>query len=597
MCGIFGIIDQQNRPVETSLVQAACDRIAHRGPDGQGIYEGPFWAFGHRRLAVIDLSEKGKQPMRYQNHILTYNGEIYNYLELRKELEGLGFQFQSETDTEVLLAAYCHWGKDCLEHFNGMWAFALYDAERQQIFCARDRFGIKPFYYTLCERQFCFASEIKQFTVLPHWTRQLNQSRAWEFLVKGYHDHTTETFFENVFQLPGGYTLTYDLQKHQYHTQSYYQVAEQIAPLTSITAEEAIEEFYTRFQKAIKLRLRSDVPIGTALSGGLDSSSIVGMIHNLLGGKGQQRSISACFEEREIDERPYIQAVVERSGVKPTFVYPRFEQLFENFEQLIWQQDEPIAGAGVFAQQQVFQAARANGITVMLDGQGADEVLCGYEKFYLPLLKQQWKQKPLQAMNSIYRFFQLHQIGPTEAIGTAWQFLKKKKRKRVDWLNVDQKMIRERMFTRGEDKDLRSTSLNALYGVGLPILLHYEDRNSMAASVESRLPFLDYQLVEFCLSLPDHLKIQQAVRKYILREAMQPLLPQKVYRRYDKLGYATPQKRWMKEHHPIFQKHLKEAIAASQGLIGSEALSIQDSNLHWRIIAFGKWIQQFDLSI
>jgi len=597
MCGIFGIIDQQNRPVETSLIQAACDRIAHRGPDGQGIYQGPFWAFGHRRLAVIDLSDKGRQPMKYRNQVLTYNGEIYNYLELREELEKAGFQFQSDTDTEVLLAAYCHWGKDCLQRFNGMWAFALYDAERQQIFCSRDRFGIKPFYYTQCGGQFCFASEIKQFTALPYWPRRLNTTRAWEFLVKGYHDHTPETFFEGVFQLPGGSTLIYDLQNHQYQIQSYYQLSEQLSPLNAIKKEEAVQEFYSRFQHAVKLRLRSDVPVGTALSGGLDSSSIVGMIHSLLDGQGQQRSISACFEGKAIDERPFIEAVVEQHKVKPTFVYPRFEQLFENFGQLIWQQDEPIAGAGVFAQQQVFQAARANGITVMLDGQGADEILCGYEKFYLPLLKQQWRQKPLAAMNNIYRFFQLHQIGPAEAIGAGWQFLNKVKKEEVNWLDVDQKMIRESLFRRAADQDLRSTSLNALAGVGLPILLHYEDRNSMAASVESRLPFLDYQLVEFCLSLPDHLKIQQGVRKYILREAMKPLLPQKVYHRYDKLGYATPQKQWMKKHQAVFQQYLKEAIAASQGLIRPVVADSEDADLQWRIIAFGQWMQQFDLSI
>ena len=196
MCGIFGIVQQNNISVTPKLLQKAIELVRHRGPDGQYTYTADSWGFAHTRLAIIDLSKDGLQPMHYKGHVITYNGEIYNYLELRNELQQKGYSFSTRSDTEVLLAAYDFWGAECVQHFNGMWAFAIFDPRKNQLFCSKDRFGIKPFYYTLIDQQFCFASEIKQFSALPHWQARLNKTIAYEFLVKGYHDHQAATFFK-----------------------------------------------------------------------------------------------------------------------------------------------------------------------------------------------------------------------------------------------------------------------------------------------------------------------------------------------------------------------------------------------------------------
>ncbi|MEM1321920.1 MAG: asparagine synthase (glutamine-hydrolyzing), partial [Bacteroidota bacterium] len=410
MCGIISIIDQEDRPVPESELQQALALVQHRGPDGQGQYFGPNFALGHQRLAIIDLSEQGRQPMTYQGMVVTYNGELYNYIELREELRQKGYTFRTESDTEVLLAAYHHWGPECVQHFNGMWAFVLYDPHNNRIFCSRDRYGIKPLYYARIGQRFCLASEIKQLRAIAGWTAQLNPLRAYEFLVKGYHDHTDQTLFKGVKQLRGGQNILYDLDCHCHSIQTYYQ-PNATAPLLSTSFAAQCEQFHGLLLDAVRLRLRADVKVGTALSGGLDSSSIATLMHRLLQAQNaqeQQEAVSSCFDDPRFDEQEYIDTLVQQKAIRSHKVFPDFDQLREELDQLQWQQDEPVASASVYAQYCVFRMSKAKGLTVMLDGQGADEILGGYEKFYTLYFKTLLRQAPWQLPVALFRFATLH---------------------------------------------------------------------------------------------------------------------------------------------------------------------------------------------
>ena len=608
MCGITVIIDQKNRTVQKEELEQVTDLVAHRGPDHAGYFFGDHFAFGHRRLSILDLSEKGNQPFHYKNRFtITYNGEVYNYVELRTQLIAKGYSFESDTDTEVILAAYDYWGKDCVQHFNGMWAFALFDQKEQILFCSRDRFGIKPFYYSLIGHKFCMASEIKQFTGIQAWSPRLNKVQAYEFLALGYHDHHNATFFDGVEQLRAGHNLVYNLQNHSFEIEQYYNIREKVGNC-SLSFDAAKEEFYTLFTDAIRLRLRSDVKVGTSLSGGLDSSAVVCVMHELLNAQkstAKQESVSACFPNFKIDESRFVDDLSQQLHLQSHKVFPSFEGLKEQFDLLCWHQDEPVASASVFAQQLVFQTAKENDLTVMLDGQGADEILAGYDKFYAPYFKTLAKQHPLKAASELFRYFSLHSENIKTVGKAVLNYNKKSTSSPIDWLEPEFVVANEKCFQRSADTSIASCSTNLLTEIGLSVLLHYEDRNSMAASVESRLPFLDYRLVEFCLSLPDDFKIRQAKRKYIMREALQPLLPKSIYKRYDKIGFATPQEIWMREQASFFRSEL-ERIVQTTPLFNKNILHHFDAfiagkntDYHslWRVFAFGRWMAIFKVSV
>ncbi len=599
MCGIFGIVNQDRKAVSQDLIEAGTKLVAHRGPDGSGFFIDANIGLGHRRLSIIDLTDSGNQPMHGWDSIIIYNGEIYNYLEIKIELEKKGYNFKSQSDTEVVLAAYREWGENCVKRFNGMWAMVIYDKSKNILFCSRDRFGIKPFYFTQLNRQFSFASEIKQFSVLNNWTSKLNKVRCFEFLVYNYHDHTNETMIDGVYQLPKGHNLIYDLTTHTYIVDSYYSIVKSKVPYS--TADVSLR-FKALFKKAVKSRLRSDVKSGSALSGGLDSSSIVCMVEEINKEAHSEKtisseSVSACFGDEKYSEENFVDIVSTTTNTTIHKVYPNYEELIQKLDKIIWHQDEPFAGTSIYAQYAVFEKAREKGITVMLDGQGADEVLAGYEKFYLPFLKSLKDKSLIRSAKELKAIFSLHSFGWAQALSALNKFKKKAEFNKPDCLGSFWSVQQNDLFKRSEDKTIFETSINLLYEMGISVLLHYEDRNSMAHSVESRIPFLDYKLVEFILSLPDEMKIKNGKRKFILREAMKDLIPEEIYNRFDKMGFVTPQEKWMSANKLFFDNELTSIISQYPKLFKFELLNSDDWELKWRVFVFGKWLRIFNIQV
>lgn len=586
--------------------------------------------FGHRRLSIIDLSQLGHQPMSYAEgrYWITYNGEVYNYREIRVELEELGHQFLSGSDTEVVLASYAEWGVDCLHRFNGMWAFAIFDCLEQTVFIARDRFGVKPLYYWVSPAgMIALGSEIKQFTVLSEWQAVANAQRSYDFLVWSLLDHTEETLFQNVFQLEPGHgallrlqDLDSSLTNGRIRSQAWYQL--QPAPFMGDFSL-ATSRFRDLFADSVALRLRSDVAIGSCLSGGLDSSSIVSLVNRQLkvqGIDGRQKTFSACADVERFDERRWIEQVVADTGVEAHMVTPDVAAMFDDLERLTWHQDEPFGSSSIFAQWSVFGLAAGAGVRVMLDGQGADEQLAGYHSFFAPrlatLLRQFRWGTLLQELSAMGR---LHGYPSSRGLmylgkGLLPESIKDFLRARLgfahaspSWINLDalgadgvnpfDQIGAEKSASIGELSAKMLTTSN------LRMLLHWEDRNSMAHSIESRIPFLDYRLVEFVLGLPDEFKLSGGVTKRVLRAAMQGILVDPVRNRMDKLGFVTPEDVWVREQAPgRFREWLIRAVEASQGVIRPEAVAMLDGMIEgrtpynhaiWRMISYGAWIEQF----
>lgn len=642
MCGIAGFYAPQTQL--SSVVEDMIGLIDHRGPDGSGIacftLEGSVAhldttkaehcnvGLGHRRLSIIDLSEDGHQPMKSQDdrYWITYNGEIYNYIELRTELEEIGYDFVSRTDTEVILAAYAEWGAECQHKFNGMWAFVVYDTHEKSFFISRDRFGIKPLYYWVSpDGVFYFGSEIKQFTALPSWKAELNNQRAYDFLVWGVTDHTDETLFKGVFQLRPGYccifnlkTVSLDPQKRLAVTQ-WYKIPHDC---TDDSFENASSRFRDLLKKSVKLRLRSDVPVGSCLSGGLDSSSIVCLMNNILqahADKQLQKTFSACSSEDSVDERKWVEHVVQHTAVDAHYTYPDFNQLFECLSKITWHQDEPFGSTSIFAQWEVFSLAAENNVTVMLDGQGADEQLAGYHAFFGARLADAFKKlRFLSCINEARAIHNEHGhswgwiIGQTSVniLPAPIKGLLRKWTKRShpipSWLNTDMLNINAINPHDKNTSGVQSLSRAQMTSTNLQMLLHWEDRDSMAHSIESRVPFLDYRLVEYVMSLPSEYKIKGSITKRVLRSAMRTILPDVITERVDKIGFATPEEIWIKKDAAqLFREKIKNAVKSSGGIITEDAIKLFDdvvadkrpfSFVIWRIISFVEWLDVFDVN-
>ncbi len=613
MCGIGGAILKGSKEIDKSILENMTKLIIHRGPDGEGIWIKGNVGLGHRRLSIIDLSEHANQPFKNQNYVLVFNGEIYNYLELKEELKT--YPYRTQSDTEVILAAYEKWGKDCVTHLKGMWSFILYDQKKSTIFCSRDRFGIKPFYYYETEKGIYFASEIKQFTCLEEWKAEANIDRLKDFLLFEMFDYTEETMFKGVKQLRPGTNLEYNLKNHSYQICTYYDIKDNIK---LSKGENIKKELCDILRQSVKEHMQSDVTIGSCLSGGLDSSSIVMLVNELKDKAIKQEVVSSCFENKRYDEQEYIDEVVKKADINIHKVYPDFENLFKELDQITWHQDEPFGSTSIFAQWNVFKEAKKNDIKVMLDGQGADEVFCGYNGFYSAYLGELLRKGKLicykKEVKSLKKYYNYK---TSDIIKASVKYLipnsvKAKIKIKLDrssfnWIDINEKYYSEylKKLYKQKIKDLRSYSFNQIALESLPKLLHYEDRDSMAFSIEARVPFLDKTLVEYVLGLPSNKKIYNGTTKYCLREVMEGILPDKVNARRDKMGFVTPEEVWIRENRALFRKEFQEACLRLEKLIdGDKALAWFDelvaSNRKidftiWRVISAGYWVKVFDV--
>lgn len=613
MCGISALVNRNDQPISRALLQNLNEKAIHRGPDGEGIFVGSNFGLAHRRLAIIDLTACGRQPMEKLDNVITYNGEIFNFIQLRKELEAKGYSFQSRTDTEVILAAYDYWKEDCSSHFEGMWSFVLYDRKREVLFCSRDRFGQKPFHYCVTGNYFVAASEIKQITTLPGFRAKANAQVAFHFLNHNALNYSSETFFEHVYTLPAGHQLVYNLRTHTYSIKKWYEFADRKQP-GKISFPEAAAEFRRLFEQSIKTRLQSDVTVGASLSGGLDSSSVCCTMQRL-NGKTSHKTISICWDDPRIDEQPYMDAIISATGNASVKVFPDMNELHTNcaLNRIIYAQDQPILSTSHFAEFKLYEAASAEGLTVMLDGQGADEYLGGYTAFnfyYLHgLLNQagwrsfyhQWKKLApvykvpfsLFLRNCIELRYRYRFPGVLPFLNHRWA---------KSYLEKDPGLLP------GTDSyDLKNYTQHQLFVCSLPYQMHSADRNSMHHSVEARLPFLDHRLVEFTYNLPDTQKISDGFSKLVMREAMHDILPEKVKNRQTKLGFPAPEHSWMRKNTPWVNQEVTESMAEMPGIFNEKYIKSLlasftkglpcDYSALFRVISLHRWAKIFNVSL
>jgi asparagine synthase (glutamine-hydrolysing) len=560
MCGIAGIISKNFQLISKERIQSATNCLRHRGPESKGVWineEGTV-ALGHSRLSIIDLGKEAAQPMQYlKRYCIIHNGELYNYIEIREQLLKKGYQFHSQSDTEVIVAAYDAWGTNCLQQFDGMFAFAIWDEKEKKLFAARDRFGEKPFFFFYDEEQLLFASEMKSLWSLGI-NKEVNKAMLYNFLTIGYTTNPAdpqETFFQNIYKLPAASFINFSLEENQLQIEKYWQIYPEV---NTISEQDAIDQFQNLFAQSIKRRLRSDVSIGTSLSGGLDSSTVVAFCDQQVSDHYTHKCFTASFEGFEKDELKYAESVAKQFGLEHHIVNINENEIVKLMSDVMHHQEEPFSSASVLAQYKVFQSAKQNGVTVLLDGQGADEVLAGYHKYYKWYWQELYRNKKLKTSGELKA---ANDLGITESFGIkskiaalypdfAAGILQTKKAKKA-FRHPD--LDRDFAFSNKESFyysvptsfDLNGALYYNTFVNGLEELLHLADRNSMAHAVEVRLPFLDHALVEFLFSLPSELKIHNGWAKWLLRKSVENILPKEIAWRKDKIGFEPPQKKWM----------------------------------------------------
>ncbi len=595
MCGIAGFVFGKGR-ARRPPVPVILDQLRHRGPDDFGYLaysersttRGRDWTengedqeviFLHRRLSILDLSEAASQPMGTPDgrYFVTFNGEIYNYVELRSELEQLGYKFGSRSDTEVLLTAYAAWGSRVLPKLVGMFAFAILDTVERTVFLARDFFGIKPLYYALANNSVAFASELKTLLEFDAVSRQVNANQLFSFLRRGLCDSGAETLLADVMQLPPAHYLEIALDRSwELRPVCYWEPTAQCRD--DLTFEQAAEQVRELFLESVSLHLRSDVPVGSALSGGIDSSSVVMAMRYLEPGI-DLHTFSYIAEDEKLNEEKWVDIVGQAAGAQVHKVRPTAAELVADFEQLSYMQDMPSASTSLYAQYCVFRAAQQAGIKVMLDGQGADEILGGYTYFRGARMASLVRQRRwLEAADFVSRAsrwpgsstFLLLQDTFDHLLPALVQAPLRKlvgKDLAPSWLNA--KWFRAKGVVPHRNRHGYNSShvlhekLRGELGEHLPSLLRYEDRNSMAFSIESRVPFLTPNLVNFILSLPEEYIIApDGTSKAVFRHAMRGIVPDSILDRKDKIGFATPERTWLSAVSPWIQQQFNAEVAS-----------------------------------
>jgi asparagine synthase (glutamine-hydrolysing) len=576
MCGITGLWQWDNAPITEEEIASFTYALRHRGPDGQGVYSDPdcSLALGHRRLAILDLGPTGRQPMGYANerYWLAYNGEVYNFVELRRELEALGCQFVSQSDSEVILAAYHQWGPACQQKFNGMWAFAIWDRRERRLFLSRDRFGIKPLYYLVQGSLFAFASEYKAFLALAEFVPQLNRHRLDRTLIDPMSAEAgSETLLSHVFRLPGG--------SHAFVTPGEVQVERWWSTLDHLesppaTLTQQAERFRELFWEACALRMRSDLPIGTCLSGGVDSSSVIctlAAVHrsgpSALAERQAtdwQRAFTATFPGESIDEQPFAQQAVAHSGAKAHYFPITPDTAAEYLEEIVFQLEDLTIGLPT-SLWLIYRELRRQQVVVSLDGHGGDELLAGYQYYAFNAVSfwRPWRAgrvaREVAAMFPDSKEFKPRnalQIWLAQVPGAhtlyrgAWKGRLLQPSVILDYFTQEAQQ-RGNDETRAVDRRFRQQPLTRelyhdFHFRVLPCILRNFDRCSMAHGIEVRMPFMDWRLVSYAFSLPDQSKFGGGYTKRVLREAMAGIVPDALRLRKTKIGFGSPVVSWFK---------------------------------------------------
>jgi asparagine synthase (glutamine-hydrolysing) len=627
MCGIAGILRFDDQPVPLSTLRAMSRAVAHRGPDGDG-HEvlGPC-GFAHRRLSIIDLSAAGRQPMSTRDGKLwlTYNGEVYNYIELRKDLEKLGLAFFSETDSEVILNAYRAWGDAAFERFNGMWGLALWDVDRRRLVLSRDRMGVKPLYVHRDAKRLLFASEIKSMLAAEPALAELDEDNVARFLLRSTMCFNKTTFFKGVEALEPG-TLMEIGRDGATRTRRFWSFVPPRVPL-AISLPEASERVRELLIDSVRLRFRSDVPVGTCLSGGLDSSSIVAISGRRLGKAPD--TFSVLYEGAEYTETEFVRTMQRDLGLAASEVFPDGSDLPEVLERATYHQDSPTIAYGIYSQWHVMKIASKR-VKVLLDGQGGDELFGGYHLYFWPYMqslgsrilhgdakmvlemmraqreiKALTGQDTLRSLRAHYRQLlrtrlagprirakQRFILGARAALGEGLlREMARGLKSRIRPARAPSAPVPDRALVPRHLSDRLASEMkrwetapvtgdpltdvlwDTLVRTSIPQLLHYEDRDSMAFSIEARTPFLDYRLIELAYELPIEMKISGALTKVVLREAMKGILPEPVRTRMDKKGYPTPFSVWTRDRHRGWLRDLLTSKAMSErGLVNPRAI-------------------------
>lgn len=534
MCGINGF-NWNDR----YLIEEMNNATRHRGPDDKGIYTDEHVSLGHNRLSIIDLSVNGHQPMSNEDGTIwiTYNGEVYNFIEIREELLKKGHKFKSNTDTEVIIHSYEEYGLDFVKKFNGMWAFCIYDKNKGVLILCRDQFGIKPLYYYVDGGRIIFSSMITG--ILCHRIETGPNSRAiMEYLAFNLEDHNTYTFFQDIYSLAHDSMLIYDLHTRGYVMKKWYRPS-----CRSIRCKDDVKELFIR---SVISRTISDVPIGSCLSGGLDSSAIVCILDRSLKDKFYTFSFIAPGDSR--DESRYISEIGKRTRTEQFFTMIHSEEFLEELYDFIMAQEEPVTGLSPYAQYRVMKLAHGHGAKVLLDGQGADELFAGYVYYYGYYFYELLRNfKWCTLLREMVSYIKVHRDTYPHAMFLFMLLPDTIKsyvfRKLINpWVNPDllKSACGNEFDPRWKKMDLNSALSLTLFCAGIPEMLRWEDKNSMRWSIETRPPFLDIELVESVFSLPSDQKLRDGKRKLIFREAMEDIVPDIISGRNDKIGFAAP---------------------------------------------------------
>ncbi len=624
MCGFVAIINKASeRGSDLALLKQMADTISHRGPDDEGHFTDDHVGLYHKRLSIIDLAA-GRQPMSCGPLTLVFNGEIYNYIELRQLLIGLGHRFQTNSDTEVILKAYEEYGPECVNHLNGMFAFILYDRQKMQVLMARDHFGIKPLYYFLDDRRVIAASEIKAILEHPDVSVEPDYESICEYITFQYNlNHST--LFKKIYKLPPGHMQIVDLSDGSVTTRRYWDPSFKVD--TFHTEAYFIHTLRQLLEDTINIQLRSDVPLGTYLSGGVDSSLVTLMASGRYNGK--IKSFNGAFREGpQFDESPFARRVAEASGADIYQIYPTENDFIDTLPKLVYHMDEPAAGPGLFPQYMVSKLAAEN-VKVVLGGQGGDEIFGGYARFVIAYLEQAIKGAIFESTEEGEHIVSLKTILPNlpyikqyvpmlqrfwsrgvfDPMDLRYFCLIDRSEGSLNLYNQDfrknycREDIFERfrtMFNHPDTISYYNKMVHFDMVASLPALLHVEDRVSMAVSLESRVPLLDRRIVELITSMPPHMKFKGAEMKYILKKAVGDLLPSEIINRKEKMGFPVPLHLWAKNNTGAFFKDiLFSRSCRERGIFNhSEIEKLIDNESAfgrrlWGIINLELWFQTF----